>query len=384
MVRTRDLLIKIGVENSLPMSKIEEIVEKLESEWYSDTEHLFELDDSQWKNLNIPVRLVNLIRKYLNEDPACLRSARQEVLAKLFSGLQMEKLSACVSALQQICFNLSAFNDLKYRSMNLLNPAFQQKIGSVPLAMQYLKLLGFQNDAKQIFVQNPDQALFLSELEELNKLAVKYNLPEKQIPEKFNPFKSSISTTNFSVPKLAEGQNNFSSISDEISRLKENREKAINHIQINRDPRIYRLLNEEAKISSQYTEDPEADEEIIRKNIQSFMVQREKSTVFQNKRKNELEKLRSQEFCVKVGVKIRFPDGFILEGSFSVKETMKQVYEFVRQYIIYQKDFYLFTTPPKEIIKESKESLKKFMPAVIFQFSWTDESKTDSYLKSRL
>lgn len=378
------MLIKIGVENSLPMSKIEEVVEKLENEWYSDTEHLLEIDESQWKNLGVPARLVNLIKKYLNEDPGCLRSARVEVLGKLFAGVEMERLRPCVSALQQICFNLSAFNDLKYRSINLMNPSFQQKVGSVPLAMQYLKLLGFQKDNSQIHVQNPDQAMFLSELEEINKFAVKYNLPEKQIPEKFNPFKSSISTTNFSVAKIAEGQNNFSKISDEITRIQENREKAINSIQINRAPRIYHLSNEESKTLTQYSEDPEADEEIIRKSVQSFMVQQEKSTVFQNKRKNELEKLRSQEFLVKVGVKIRFPDGFVLEGSFSIKETMKQVYDFVRHYIIHPKDFYLFTTPPREIVKESQESLRKFMPAVIFQFSWTDNTKTDSYLKSRV
>lgn len=384
MVRTRDLLIKIGVENSLPINKIEEIVEKLESEWYSSSEHLLELTESDWKKLQIPTRLINLIKKYLSEDLTCLESVRQDSLSKLFSTLQPLDLAPCISALQQICFNLSTYTDAKYQSLNPNNPTFHQKIGRFPTALQYLKHLGFQQNSSKLSTQNPDQSFFLSELEAINKLALAHNLPEKQPPEKFNPFKASFSTTNFLVSKVAEGQNNFKSISKEIERIRENREKAVKSIRIDRDPKIYRLGEDGARIlDASINEDNEFEEELIRKNVQSIMLQREKSMTFQNKRRNELEKIMGQEFCAKVGVKIRFPDGFILEGNFSLKETVNDVYEFVRGYLADRKEFYLFITPPKVVVKENSEILQKFMPAVLLQFSWSDESRTRSYLRGR-
>ena len=47
MVKTRDLLLKIGHENNLPLDKILQIIEKLENEWYTEASTLQEISEAQ-------------------------------------------------------------------------------------------------------------------------------------------------------------------------------------------------------------------------------------------------------------------------------------------------------------------------------------------------
>jgi hypothetical protein len=378
MVRTRDLLIKIGRENALPIDKVEEIILKLEAEWYSDSENLKEINESAWKEMNIPARLVNLIKKYLVEDPLCVDSARAETLERLASSLSRSELSACLSTLQQIVYNLCTFSDVKYRNLKLFNPSFQQKVSRFPQALQYLKLIGFVQNSETLTIHSNDQNFFTSILTSLNQFALKLDLPTRDPPEKFDPFKSSILSTDFSRKKFSDDSNNYLKINQEIKEIKENREEVKNSSRIRREPKIFRPMNENFEEGNC----EEVDDEIIRKDVQSFMMQREKSACFQNKRRNELEKLRGQGFCTRVGVKVKFPDGLVLQGSFAMKETVQDVYFFVRSFLVVDKDFYLFTTLPKRVLRNSEVALERFAPSALFYFAWADESRSEVYLKN--
>ena len=216
-------------------------------------------------------------------------------------------------------------------------------------------------------------------LSSLNELASKHNLPIKEPPESFNPYKSSILSTDFAKPKIIERPNDFSKINKEINQIINNREEIKQSTKIQRNPQIYRPESNIVNVPEANTQN--MDEDIVRKELQNFISQREKSQNFQSKRKNELEKLKNQAVITRVTIKIKFPDGLVLEGSFAFKETIQDVYFFVMSFLEYDKEFYLFTTLPKKVIESSLETLDKYSPAVLLHFSWADESKTDVYLK---
>ena len=381
MVKTRDLLVRIGKENSLPLAKVEEIVAKLEEEWYADADSLREITDDTWKGFNVPTRLVNLIKKYLADGVGSVKISREDVFDRLGTTLTRDDLSPCISSLQQIVYNLASSPDPKYQTINLSNPKFHQRVGRFAAALQYLHQVGFIQQSSYLRIQNPnqEQSFYISMLSSLNQLATKHNLPIKEPPESFNPYKSSILSTDYSKPKIIERPNDFLKINNEINQIINNREEIKSSTKIKRNPQIYRP--ESSSLNSAEPNFQAIDEEIIRKEVQNFISQREKSQNFQNKRKNELEKLRNQTLITRVAIKIKFPDGFVLEGSFAFKENMQDVYFFVRSFLEYDKDFYFFTTLPKRVIGPSLETLDQYSPAVLLHFSWTDECKTDVYLK---
>ena len=383
MVKTRDLLLKIGHENNLPQDKILQIIEKLENEWYTEASTLQEISEAQWKTLNIPARIVGLIIKYLSEDPQLISKFRQSILSKLVSSLSSEKqdLINCISILQQIVYNLLVNPIPKYRTLKSNNPKFHQAVGRLPLGQEYLKLIGFKLLSEEWHIQiiNED---FLSEvLSELNQIADNLGLPTKTL-SKFNPFKSSVSCTNFEAPKLLAGDNDPIAITQEIHRIQRQRAEIVKKVSINRNPRVYSITEKSTVLIEDSPTD--FDEEIMKKNIQSILAQRESSMNFQNKRKIQLEKLKSTEFIAKVVIKIRFPNGFLLEGSFSVNETVRDLYEFVRNSLENDGSFYLFTAPPKRVLKNTENKLVSFSPAAVFQFSWTDDNYSSDYLKRSL
>ena len=384
MAKTRDLLLKIARENDLPVARIEELIKTVEDEWYSDSELLLEISESQWKTLGIPARIVGLIKKSLSEDPKILSSSRESTLSKLVSSFpqRSQDLINCISILQQIVFNLLTSNLPKYRTLKLSNPKFHQAIGGLPLGVEYLRCIGFILLSNELKIDNANTEILEQSLNELNNVALNLEIPIFKQPEKFNPFKASLSSTNFNAPKIAVGENDPLAITEEINKIKKQRVDVLKRVSVSRNQRVYRITG-----NTNFNIDEEAharyDEEIMKKNIQSILVQREASMSFQNKRKNELEKLKSREFIAKVTIKIRFPDGFILEGDFSLIESIKDVYEFVQNNLEIMNKFYLFMAPPKKIIKACDEKLSNYAPASLLQFSWNDDLQTEFYLKRR-
>lgn len=72
---------------------------------------------------------------------------------------------------------------------------------------------------------------------------------------------------------------------------------------------------------------------------------------------------------------MKFPDGWVLEGSFGGRETIGSVHEFVRERVMdSERKFYLFETPPKRVVKEMGKSLfhSKLVPSCLLYFAWTE------------
>lgn len=86
-----------------------------------------------------------------------------------------------------------------------------------------------------------------------------------------------------------------------------------------------------------------------------FLAQQEKNSKFQNKRYAELNKLINTPNHTRSSIRIKFPDGYILQGTFGALEKIEDIYKFVSTNLFYkpeQRQFYLYETPPKKILDE--------------------------------
>jgi len=91
-------------------------------------------------------------------------------------------------------------------------------------------------------------------------------------------------------------------------------------------------------------------------------------------------KIREQELAARraqrtkqATIRVHFPDGFVVEATFKSTETMTDLMEVVRK-VIGRPDlpFYLYTTPPKKLIKNLQENMMdaSFTPGANVHFSF--------------
>lgn len=50
-------------------------------------------------------------------------------------------------------------------------------------------------------------------------------------------------------------------------------------------------------------------------------------------------------------MRIRFPDDYVIQGTFSALEKIGDVYAFIKEHLfLKEREFYLYETPPKKIL----------------------------------
>jgi tether containing UBX domain for GLUT4 len=96
---------------------------------------------------------------------------------------------------------------------------------------------------------------------------------------------------------------------------------------------------------------------------------------FRDKTQIKLDQAKNMHTFTRSRVRVKFPDGFILEGNFGGKETVGAIYEFVGQNISdSDRSFILFETPPKRILTDKAKTLYtgKLIPSCLVYFAWTE------------
>lgn len=83
------------------------------------------------------------------------------------------------------------------------------------------------------------------------------------------------------------------------------------------------------------------------------MGEQEKKSKFQNKRYQELEKIVNAPTHTRGNIRIKFADGYVLQGTFGAKEKVADIYDFVRENLSQtqlNREFELYETPPKKVL----------------------------------
>ena len=102
----------------------------------------------------------------------------------------------------------------------------------------------------------------------------------------------------------------------------------------------------------------EITEEDERRGALAFLAEQEKKNKFRDRRAIELEAVKRQAHHTRACIRIKMPDGYILQATFGAKEKVQDVFEFVKQSLVLSdRPFYLFETPPKRVITNMKQTL---------------------------
>lgn len=97
------------------------------------------------------------------------------------------------------------------------------------------------------------------------------------------------------------------------------------------------------------------------------------SQVLKTHKMREAEAAARRARVTKAVIRVRFPDNYILEGKFKPSEEIQKLVDLLRK-VIARPDlpFYLYTTPPKEQIKDFSKDFYSagFVPGAIVYFSY--------------
>lgn len=80
-------------------------------------------------------------------------------------------------------------------------------------------------------------------------------------------------------------------------------------------------------------------------------------------------------------IRIKFPDGLVLQGKFGAREKICKVYDFVHENIFEkEREFQLYKAPPKKVLTQKNDTLKTvdLVPSGMIFFEWKDEDQATS------
>lgn len=114
------------------------------------------------------------------------------------------------------------------------------------------------------------------------------------------------------------------------------------------------------------------------KNQQSSERQLETKAMRDAKMKKEMSKYS------KITIRIHFPDHLIMQAFFRPGEKVGALYSFVEECMNEKQSFYLYTTPPKTVLKDKNVTLyqAKLFPAALVYFG--SEHSQDQYLSQSI
>uniref|UniRef100_A0A6P7FGA0 Tether containing UBX domain for GLUT4 n=1 Tax=Diabrotica virgifera virgifera TaxID=50390 RepID=A0A6P7FGA0_DIAVI len=95
--------------------------------------------------------------------------------------------------------------------------------------------------------------------------------------------------------------------------------------------------------------------------------------------------LRNIAIYKKSIIRVQFPDRVVLQGTFATSDNIKDVIQFVREYLEDKSlNFYVYSTPPKCILAEDQNLLELgFVPGALIHFG-TDQNSGESFLRRDL
>lgn len=318
----------------------------------------------------------------------CLRDFYKE--AKDDAPTICKSLKTLITVIQNIVSNPM---EPKYRSLNISKKAMQEKICQYKSLMGFLNLCGFeQKESEMVLKGFPGEYLkqaLDTIYDELKINGTKFGVTVKS---NFDPYAEAISSTTgqrISSGAAETSQYNPSYIDKMIEEERQFKKKLLERSVEDREIKVFNTLSGDKNFKQMMRvyeeenlkEDEEYEENLRKASALKLMGENAKNQKFGNKRLQEYEKLRSQKVYSTTMIRIKFPDGLVLQGKFGAREKFSKVIEFVKENI-FEKDreFYLFKAPPKKIIKETNDTLKKLdlVPSGMVYFQWCDEDLATS------
>ncbi|GBP89827.1 UBX domain-containing protein 6 [Eumeta japonica] len=243
-----------------------------------------------------------------------------------------EKVETCVETLCKYLDNIVSHpGEEKYQKIRMSNRAFTDRVQPIEGAMELLLAAGFE----QTSMPNPD------------------GVEEEYLV--FDP--SKIENNMDTLTTLTDALRTAEPIHLELDRHMQVLLPSQAAVKLQLPPEFYALSPEELK-KEQHTK----TEAIERSQMLRTKAMREK---------DELREMKKYKFAI---IRIRFPDGILLQGTFSVYERYSEIHEFVQEHLEHDLPFVLNTPTGHKLILEEDANKTlldlRLVPATILIFSW--------------
>ncbi|XP_045584960.1 UBX domain-containing protein 6 [Procambarus clarkii] len=256
-----------------------------------------------------------------------------------------EKVNVCIETLCKYVENIvSNPTEEKFHKIRMSNKAYQERILPVEGTREFLEAAGFVeqelpfNDSTDMFWVFPEEKLNdLVTLEQLRDALVSAEPVRPQLDRSLTILLPAEAATHVDLPAEF-----FNMTADELKREMQNRAMAVERSQM--------LLTKAMR------------------------------------ERQELREMRKYRFSL---IRVRFPDGIILQGTFGVHEKFEEVLKFIRENLVNDwRPFFLSLSGGGKVV-ETEQSLVelRLVPAVVLNFKWDpsieDPNLDDSvFLKS--
>ncbi|KAG5851294.1 hypothetical protein ANANG_G00091570 [Anguilla anguilla] len=225
----------------------------------------------------------------------------------------------------------------KYRKIKVSNKIFQEKVSSMEGSREFLQAVGFESTTLPVEGQeNEEEFLVLAEqepegLEQLKERRDRLQSGEPiraQLDRRTQAFRPSPNATRFELP-----------------------------------PDFYNLTAEELKREQQ---------------LKSEVVER--NAMLRTKAMREREEQRERRKYSYALLRVRLPDGTLLQGTFLARERVASLYQFVREALLDGWQPFELVAPGGQKLKEEEEvALNEcgLVPAALLCFSWDAAVQAD-------
>ncbi|XP_072946323.1 UBX domain-containing protein 6 [Epargyreus clarus] len=249
-----------------------------------------------------------------------------------------EKVDTCVETLCKYLENIVTYpEEEKYRKIRMSNRAFRDRVQPLEGAMELLLAAGFE----QKKITNADG-----------------------VDEDFLVFNENNVPSVESLTTLIDALRSAEPIQLELDRNLQVLLPSQAATMVQLPPSFYALSPEELKREQQLRQ-----EAIERSQMLRTKAMREK---------DEMREMRKYKFAI---IRIRFPDGILLQGTFSVYERYSEIHEFVQENLEHSGLPFILNTPTghKMILDEDANKTLidlRLVPATVLTFAW-DPSVVD-------
>ncbi|CAD8125993.1 unnamed protein product [Paramecium sonneborni] len=389
----RQALQQIAFEMGKPISSVEPYIEILEENWYDTKDSIKKMKQENFDEFKIPKRIGQLLMEFV-QRPDEQKLNWQLELTKIISEISdQDQLYKTLEILFKIISNV-VMNplSLEKQKINISSKTLQNNILKYPSALNYLKNLGWNIEAEYLLVQYKmeQQGVWKDAVEEL------VNYTEKK--QGFNPQKPIIhsSSSNVSITsQLAKNEGyDIYSFSQKLEQLHQKRFEIMSQPITNRDIKIFIgrkqqspvQLQQQIQIQDDYEEvQPQKDEQLLQ--FLQQVAQSLEEQQFASKRKKEFEELLKKPIFSKTDIRVQFPNSVIVQAIFGPLETLKTLYDLIKDMLEDQNlEFYLYTSPPpvrmtQKYFNQNFDDLNS-VPNGLFYFG-VEKQTSNFYLKEQ-
>jgi len=344
-------------------------------------------------NNNIQNNKNQIINSINDQNDNSLQNVVYNDLSILFSEIDnLDKSRQVFKQIYKIITNIAHNpNDEKFRRFNINKFLSNFKYKSIT---QFFLDIGFKNVDEYMYLIGDAKNISVV-MSELNKFIRDNRIAESA----FDPYKGSISSLSGNDEKLRKIQSTEINFEDLYYNEIDRRNVIIKKSKIERKPKLYILeknysINSIINTINQSYEDlasnSNEDKMIIKKNL--ALLKEKENDRFTLKSRTRLEQLMKTPIYVKSDIRLKLPCELILQGSFALYETIGDIYNFVKEYLIVKTEkFNISTTPPLKRYLQLNKTIQeeKLYPNILMyvnfedEFSGLDESKTKN-IKSNL